>query len=286
MAETKDGSNILLGEGRFSFVYEGHELTKERKKVAMKLLAPFKYGDKEGQSVARREQLMDKLNHPNIIKLLHKKCLKVYKDKDEYLIWLFVMNYCQYNIATFFYETKPIEQIRLDLLLQLTRAISYLHDSQIVHRDIKPDNVLILKQDSSPILQLADFGLAEKVTDPSSKLKHKAGTQPFMSPEVFGEEGYSLPADVFASALVFLASMVCNTTCSDKDCTICKFLCLFKGKLYLSNIAFSKYLDNFKSCIIRVLELGYCLVHNVSGLCTCESFVQQIYSIYYFSSYS
>ena len=241
--EDDSGEWRKLGAGRFSDVYLGHAVQQEHEKVAIKVLAPFLKGSKVGEDVARRESIPEKLNHINIIKIIHtaetisRQKVDLVPGGEEYVIKTFVLEYCKYDLPTFIGKENPQSQARLNLLLQLARAMDYLYGERILHRDLKPQNLLVMKNEESNILKLIDFNVAERVSDQSTQLKHTAGTRPWMAPELFQKgEGHSFPADVFAAALVFLATMVCRVECKDQDCKICKHLCMFEG--------------TFKKCII------------------------------------
>ena len=232
--EDDNGQHILLGKGRFSVVYLGHKSNvKHLHKVAIKVLVPFKKGDKNGENVARREQIPEHLNQQNIIRILHKKCNTALKEEEEYMVWMIVMECCQSTLATFIHSKTPAFETRLNLLVQLSKGILYLHQSLIIHRDIKPENILIQEKSNQPVLILGDFGLAEKLQDHTTRLTQRVGTKPWMPPEVLKGERYGLEADIFPAAHVFLAVMVCSVRgnkCNSTYCAACRTLCLFNGK--------------------------------------------------------
>ncbi|KAI8051119.1 kinase-like domain-containing protein [Syncephalis plumigaleata] len=68
---------------------------------------------------------------------------------------------------------------------QLLKGIKIMHDNDMVHRDIKPGNILLLEFSQSPTAVYADFGLTEKLVPPTSFITKLGGTKPYMAPEVF-----------------------------------------------------------------------------------------------------
>ena len=242
--EDNNGNKVVLGQGRFSTVYQGHILTaKPQKIVAIKVLEPFEPGNKDGENVAYREHIPETLNHINIIEILYMKCLKIRKNNtdrnEQFLVWQIVMEHCQYTLCSYIAEHRPGMDVRLKLLLQMAHALDHLHGHGIAHRDLKPDNVLIRNSGSLPVLKVADFGLAERISKDTAKLAQRVGTRSWMAPELCRDTlaGFVFPTDIFAAALVFLSVMVCynvdTNECNLQYCNVCRKLCIFNGMLHL-----------------------------------------------------
>ena len=83
---------------------------------------------------------------------------------------------------------------------EVLKGLEYLHSLGIAHRDLKPDNILISFQDSTPVVKLIDFGFA---TNASTSNIH-CGTPNFMAPELFKKQTYSpIKADIWAFGVMF-----------------------------------------------------------------------------------
>ncbi|XP_057372415.1 serine/threonine-protein kinase/endoribonuclease ire-1-like [Daphnia carinata] len=201
----------LLGKGAFGIVYEG---SWNGEKVAIKRIDKTEFlvlnesVDSSSGGQQREEENMKKLDHPNVLKLLH---LEV-DDNFKY----FYLEFCEatigdYNKGKYTGRMPPSEA---DSLHQMAIGLSYIHAMGQVHRDIKEDNVLIHK---SSILKISDFGFSKPTTASGSySLKSGIkGTRNYLSPEllklaeeqasfgILAHQKSNISSDVFALGCVF-----------------------------------------------------------------------------------
>jgi doublecortin-like kinase 1/2 len=88
------------------------------------------------------------------------------------------------------------------MIYNLCDALSYLHSLNIVHRDVKPENLLICEHsDGSKTLKLGDFGLAVEIED-HQKLYSVCGTPTYVAPEILSESGYGKEVDIWAAGVI------------------------------------------------------------------------------------
>jgi len=188
-----------VGEGTYGVVY------KARDKKTGDLLALKKIrleAEDEGiPSTAIREiSLLKQLQHPNVVRLYD----VIHTDKKLTLVFEFLdQNLKQYMDAC------GSEGMHLDtaksFLFQLLRAIAYCHDHRVLHRDLKPQNLLI---NMNGELKLADFGLARSFGIPVRSYTHEVVTLWYRPPDVLmGSKKYSTSVDIWSMGCIF-AEMV------------------------------------------------------------------------------
>jgi predicted Ser/Thr protein kinase len=167
----------LLGRGGMGAVYLARERALERA-VAIKVLPPEVAADAESRERFRREaRTAAKLTHPNIVPL--------YTFGDVEGMLYFVMGYVKGESLAerMRRESKlPAEDVRR-ILAEVADALHYAHHQGIVHRDIKPDNILLEDETGRPML--TDFGVAKAQASGTTLTEAGAvvGTPHYMSPE-------------------------------------------------------------------------------------------------------
>jgi len=172
-----------IGEGGMGVVYmaEQHEPVKRR--VALKIIKP---GMDTRQVIARFEaerQALSLMDHPNIAKVLDAGTTESGRP-------YFVMELVKGQPITLYCDEKQLTpRQRLELLLPVCQAIQHAHQKGIIHRDIKPTNILVAEYDQQPVPKVIDFGVAKAI---GSSLTEKTmftglgqivGTLEYMSPE-------------------------------------------------------------------------------------------------------
>jgi eukaryotic-like serine/threonine-protein kinase len=186
----------LMMTGQSSQVWEVVELASHRH-FAMKLLLPEKAREPEHRKLLRHEARVGKeMAHPNIIKII-----TVSKDpKNPY----FVMEYFPAGSLKLRIVRKQFDFLkeRLPAILQKTATgLAYMNASGWVHRDVKPDNILV---NSASEVRLIDFALAQRVAKQSffgklfRRRRQAQGTRSYMSPEQIRGEPLDGRADIYS----------------------------------------------------------------------------------------
>ena len=172
-----------IGEGGCGVVYMAEQEQPVKRRVALKVI---KLGMDTKSVIARFEaerQALAMMDHPNIAKVLDAGTTE--KGRPYFVMELVrgikITDYCDQNNLT----TRE----RLELFVQVCRAIQHAHQKGIIHRDIKPSNILVTMNDGIPLPKVIDFGIAKathgKLTDQTlfTAFEQFIGTPAYMSPE-------------------------------------------------------------------------------------------------------
>jgi len=195
-----------LGEGTYANVYLGHLRTDPSKLVAIKKIKIQKeYTEGMAPDAIRELKHLQEISHPNIISLL-----SVFSSKDQNLN--LVLEYLPLgDLEMLIKDTEGVRYGAADIkawMGMLSRAIWFCHENFVLHRDIKPNNLLIAADGE---VKLADFGLARSFSDPYRIMTSNVITRWYRPPELlFGAKHYSGAVDIWSVGLVF-AELVIRT---------------------------------------------------------------------------
>jgi len=183
-----------LGEGTYGVVYKAQN-TETGQIVALKRIRLESEDEGVPCTAIREISLLKELKHPNIVRLhdvLHteKKLTLVFEYLDQDLKKY--MDQCRG-------EMDPA--VIKSFLYQLLKGIAWCHDHRVLHRDLKPQNLLINKKGE---LKLADFGLARAFGIPVRSYSHEVVTLWYRAPDVLmGSRKYSTPIDIWSAGCIF-----------------------------------------------------------------------------------
>lgn len=172
-----------IGDGGFGVVYRAEQERPVRRTVALKVI---KLGMDTRAVVARFEaerQALAMMEHPNIARVLDGGATETGRP-------YFVMELVRgVPITTFCNEGRLPLRERLELFLQICRAVQHAHQKGGIHRDLKPSNILVARVDDRPVAKVIDFGIAKATYEPLTdrtlltRLHVFLGTPAYMSPE-------------------------------------------------------------------------------------------------------
>jgi ABC-type branched-subunit amino acid transport system substrate-binding protein/predicted Ser/Thr protein kinase len=183
----------LLGRGGMGVVYLARDLSLERP-VALKLIAPELAQDQQFRARFLREpKLAASLDHPNVIPIYE-------AGEDEGQLYL-VMRYVEGTDlkTTLERDGKLASDRTIELLAQVAGALDAAHERGLVHRDVKPGNVLI---DRSGHVYLTDFGITKQTGEDSTETGSVVGTLDYLAPEQIRGEPVDARTDCYALACV------------------------------------------------------------------------------------
>jgi serine/threonine protein kinase len=172
-----------IGEGGFGVVYMAQQQEPINRRVALKII---KLGMDTKQVIARFEaerQALAMMDHPNIAKVLDAGATDTGRPYFvmELVKGIPITEYCDKNNL----DTRG----RLELFIDVCKAVQHAHQKGIIHRDIKPSNVMITLHDGKPVPKVIDFGIAKatshRLTEKTlfTKYAQMIGTPEYMSPE-------------------------------------------------------------------------------------------------------
>ncbi|EOY22749.1 Leucine-rich repeat protein kinase family protein [Theobroma cacao] len=186
-------SNII-GTGSFGSVYKG--AMKEEKNVAIKV---FNLHPERGlRSFQVESELLSNTRHPNLVKLMNSCCdddfralVLEYMPNGTLDKWLYTHNYFL-NLLQ-----------RLDIMIEVASAMSYLHSIHVIHCDLKPSNILL---DEDMIARVSDFSVAKRLGENATMQTRTMATMGYMAPE-YGSSGIiSEKTDVYSFGILLMAT--------------------------------------------------------------------------------
>ncbi|MCK5056227.1 MAG: protein kinase [Candidatus Aminicenantes bacterium] len=196
-----------IGSGGMGIVYKAHDVRDKTKTFAIKVLREEYFDDETYKKRFKQEALVtDRLDHPNIIKI---------SERGESGGNLYMAMELLKGRTL---EQKLREQGRLKLdeaihiMTQVSDALVRIHGKNIIHRDMKPANIMLIEKDGDEnYVKVLDFGLARaEFQTRLTRTGIMVGTTNYLSPEQITNSGISTASDIFSSGIIFY-EMVCGS---------------------------------------------------------------------------
>ncbi|GFR87117.1 serine/threonine-protein kinase Nek4-like [Elysia marginata] len=191
MVDTEFERIKVIGKGSYGEVWLAKH-KKDKKQYVLKKMNLGKASKRERKSAEQEAKLLSKLKHPNIVS---------YKDSFETDSgFLFIaMQYCEGgDLYARLKEQKgvPLEERQVvEWFVQIAMALQYMHERNILHRDLKTQNIFLTK---SKIIKVGDLGIARVLDSAGDMATTLIGTPYYMSPELFSNKPYNHKSDVWA----------------------------------------------------------------------------------------
>ena len=216
MIGTRIGSYKLLqvlGEGGYGVVYLAEQRQPVKRRVALKVI---KLGMDTRQVIARFEaerQALAMMDHPNIAKVFEAGATE--SGRPYFVMELVrgvpITEHCDHC-------KLPMEK-RLALFIDVCRAVQHAHQKGVIHRDLKPNNILVTLHDGVPVAKVIDFGIAKatniQLTDKTlfTDFRQFVGTPAYASPEQVEMSGLDVDtrSDIYSLG-VLLYELLTGTT--------------------------------------------------------------------------
>ena len=196
----------MIGQGAQGIIYLVKQVVKPYKTIALKLI---KIKNKSKQEIDRIIESI-KSEFKIIMSLDHENIIKVYDFGYDNAIdnYYYTMDYVDGGNLADYLKNDFNEEKFIDITYQILLGLNYLHMNDIIHFDIKPDNIIIEFENDKPIVKLLDFGLSElKETPKSLNRKKIKGTYSFIAPELFiNPENISSKVDLYSLGVSLIHS--------------------------------------------------------------------------------
>lgn len=184
----------LIGEGGMANVYLARDTILDRK-VAVKILRGDLAGDEKFVRRFQREALSaSSLSHPNIVEIYD-----VGEDDGNFYI---VMEYIEGKTLKQLIKKRGVLSLSetIDIMLQLLDALATAHDSYIIHRDIKPQNIMIKE---SGLVKITDFGIAMALNSAQlTQTNSVMGSVHYLPPEQASGKGSTIRSDIYSLGIL------------------------------------------------------------------------------------
>ncbi len=189
-----------IGSGGMGVVYRAQSVLDKTKPVAVKLLRDSSVnGERSSRRFKREAMIIDKLDHPNIVKI---EARGTHQGKTFIALELLEGQTLQNKINR---ESPIALAVCLRIMKQICDAVRFIHEKEVIHRDLKPGNIMLVRDGREEnTVKLLDFGIA--------KARHQTeltetggivGSYTYMSPEQISNGAVSYPSDVYSMGTIF-----------------------------------------------------------------------------------
>eukprot|EP01062_Namystynia_karyoxenos_P064668 TRINITY_DN576_c0_g6_i1.p1 TRINITY_DN576_c0_g6~~TRINITY_DN576_c0_g6_i1.p1 ORF type:complete len:599 (+),score=181.54 TRINITY_DN576_c0_g6_i1:75-1799(+) len=206
---------------------------------------PTAQRDEALKSIREEIKIMKKLEHPNIIRIYG-----TMESESELMIVMEYLEGGQVYPSTFPAPPMPVRKLKR-VIVGIAKGLDFLHNNGVIHRDIKPDNILTDKRGN---VKLADFGVSAEAEGETGEVHGFAGSPVFMAPELFEDSASAIegePTDVWSFGITVYAmafgylpkNFALSTNVQELGASICKAEIVFDHENPMVNDLLSKMLD-------------------------------------------
>lgn len=185
-----------IGKGAYGTVFKARD-AHTGQTVALKMITLVPGTEGVPCTAIREIAILSQLTHKNVVRLL-----STFHNK-KYLVLVF--EYCQYDMGRILRRSKLSNIEIVSFSYQLLSAVCEIHEHSIIHRDIKPQNLLVNERG---VLKLCDFGLSRLMNVPCEQLSVDVVTQWYRAPEILLKcKNYSFASDIWSVGCVIAEMM-------------------------------------------------------------------------------
>lgn len=190
-----------IGSGSFSVVW--HARHRHGYEVAIKEIATQKLTPKLRENLLSETKILRQIKHPNIIRLHD-----IVEESGRIYI---VLEYCTGGDLAAHIQRygRFSEAVARHFMIQLAAGLKVLRDNNLIHRDLKPQNLLLSTDDGNAVLKIADFGFA-RALEPQRLAETVCGSPLYMAPEIMQSRKYDAKADLWSVGTILFQLVTGN----------------------------------------------------------------------------
>ncbi|XP_069586331.1 serine/threonine-protein kinase D1 isoform X1 [Ranitomeya imitator] len=190
----------VLGSGQFGIVYGGKH-RKTGRDVAIKIIDKLRFPTKQESQLRNEVAILQNLHHRGVVNL---ECM--FETPERVFVVMEKLHGDMLEMILSSEKGRLPERITKFLVTQILVALRHLHFKNIVHCDLKPENVLLASADPFPQVKLCDFGFARIIGEKSFR-RSVVGTPAYLAPEVLRNRGYNRSLDMWSVGVIIYVSL-------------------------------------------------------------------------------
>ncbi|KAK4320510.1 hypothetical protein Pmani_008632 [Petrolisthes manimaculis] len=190
----------VLGSGQFGIVYGGVH-RKSSRSVAIKVIDKLRFPTKQEAALKNEVAILQNLSNPGVVNLE-----RMFETPERIFVVMEKLKGDMLEMILSSERGKLSERITKFIIYQILTALKHLHSKNIVHCDLKPENVLLSSASDFPQVKLCDFGFARIIGEKSFR-RSVVGTPAYLAPEVLRNKGYNRSLDMWSVGVITYVSL-------------------------------------------------------------------------------
>lgn len=190
----------VLGSGQFGIVYGGiHK--KSNREVAIKVIDKLRFPTKQEAQLKNEVAILQNISHCGVVNLE-----RMFETPEKIYVIMEKLKGDMLEMILSSPRGRLNERVTKFLITQILIALKHLHSKNIVHCDLKPENVLLSSDSEFPLVKLCDFGFARIIGEKSFR-RSVVGTPAYLAPEVLRNKGYNRSLDMWSVGVIIYVSL-------------------------------------------------------------------------------
>jgi len=190
----------VLGSGQFGIVYGGVHRISSRN-VAIKVIDKMRFPTKQEAALKNEVSILQNLQYPGVVNLE-----RMFETPERIFVVMEKLKGDMLEMILSSEQGRLSERITKFLVTQILVALKHLHSKNIVHCDLKPENVLLSSDSDFPQVKLCDFGFSRVIGEKGFR-KSVVGTPAYLAPEVLRNKGYNRSLDMWSTGVIIYVSL-------------------------------------------------------------------------------